>query len=112
MKRKEFEEVVRASLDELPAWAIPLLTNVVVLVEDEDPAEPDLYGIYDGIPLTERYGGDPVEPAHVTVFRTPLVTDFGHDPAVLRAEIRKTILHELAHHFGMDEDRLDELGYG
>ncbi len=104
--------MVRASLDELPDWALPLLANVVVLVEDEDPAEPDLYGVYDGIPLTERYDGDPVEPALVTVFRTPLVKDFGHDPAVLRAEIRMTILHEIAHHFGLDEDRLEELGYG
>ena len=89
------------------------MSNVEIVVEDENPEEPDLYGLYLGIPLTERdegYAG--VLPDKIEIYRIPLEEEFGDDPAVLEDEIRITVVHEIAHHFGIDEDRLSELGWG
>jgi predicted Zn-dependent protease with MMP-like domain len=107
-----FHDVVRAALDELPPELARALENVAVVVEDENPEDPDLFGLYHGVPLPERgsgYGGE--LPDKISVYRLPLEDEFGHDPAELREEIRITVLHELAHYFGIDEDRLEELGY-
>jgi predicted Zn-dependent protease with MMP-like domain len=106
-----FEQAVEDALDELPAWAAEALDNVVVLVEDEDADEPDLLGLYVGVPLPEREGGPPLGPARIIVYRLPLI-DITDSEQELRDEIRTTVLHEIAHHFGIDDDRLDELGYG
>ncbi len=110
----DFEEQVRLALDELPARIRAALDNVAVLVAEEDAEDPELYGLYTGTPLPERtslgYAGS--LPDAITVYRRPLEADFGHDPALLRREIRATVLHELGHHFGLDEHQLDELGYG
>ena len=85
--------------------------NVAVVVEDEHPDDPDLYGLYEGLPLPERTGQDTgMLPDRIAIFRRPLEQDFP-DPAELEQEIRITVLHELAHYFGFDEDRLSELGY-
>ena len=108
-----FEDVVRAALDELPPELARALENVAVVVEDENPEDPDLFGLYHGVPLPERgsgYGGQ--LPDKISVYRLPLEDEFGDDPDELREEIRITVLHELAHYFGIDEDRLEELGYG
>ena len=108
-----FEEHVRAALDSLPAELQKAMSNVEIVVEDENPEEPDLYGLYLGIPLTERdegYAG--VLPDKIEIYRIPLEEEFGDDPAVLEDEIRITVVHEIAHHFGIDEDRLSELGWG
>jgi predicted Zn-dependent protease with MMP-like domain len=107
-----FEDHVRAALDSLPDHLAAALRNVAVVVEDENPEEPDLYGLYEGIPLTER-GGDVGGqlPDRISIYRRPLTEDFP-DPAELEEEIRITVLHELAHYFGIGEERLDELGYG
>ena len=108
-----FEDVVRAALDELPPKLARALENVAVVVEDENPEDPDLFGLYHGVPLPERgsgYGGQ--LPDKISVYRLPLEDEFGDDPDELREEIRITVLHELAHYFGIDEDRLEELGYG
>jgi predicted Zn-dependent protease with MMP-like domain len=108
-----FEEHVRAALDSLPAELQKAMSNVEIVVEDENPEEPDLYGLYLGIPLTERdegYSG--VLPDKIEIYRIPLEEEFGDDPAVLEDEIRITVVHEIAHHFGIDEDRLAELGWG
>ena len=108
-----FEENVRAALDSLPAELQKAMSNVEIVVEDENPEEPDLYGLYLGIPLTERdegYAG--VLPDKIEIYRIPLEEEFGDDPAVLEDEIRITVVHEIAHHFGIDEDRLSELGWG
>ena len=108
-----FEDVVRAALDELPPELARALENVAVVVEDENPEDPDLFGLYHGVPLPERgsgYGGQ--LPDKISVYRLPLEDEFGDDPDELRDEIRITVLHELAHYFGIDEDRLEELGYG
>ncbi len=96
-----FETQVRAALDELPASIAGALTNVAVVIEDEDPEDPDLFGLWEA---------DEYLPDKITIFRRPLERAFP-DPERLQAEIRITVLHELAHHFGIDEERLDELGY-
>lgn len=96
-----FEEHVQRVLDSLPAEFAQSLENVAVVVEDEDPADPDLFGLWESHPYL---------PDKVTIFRKPLAASFP-DPRELEREIRITVLHELAHYFGIDEDRLDELGY-
>jgi predicted Zn-dependent protease with MMP-like domain len=97
-----FEDHVRAVLDTLPPGISEALENVAVVVEDEDPDDPDLFGLWQA---------DEYMPDKITIFRRPLEREF-RDPERLREEIRITVLHELAHYFGIDEDRLDELGYG
>ncbi|MCW2962274.1 MAG: metallopeptidase family protein [Thermoleophilia bacterium] len=113
MSADVFERTVSRTLDELPAQFRDLLENVEILIEGEHWDEPDLYGLYEGIPLTERSSGstDFQQPDRVYVFRRPLTEDFGHDAATLTHEIRVTLLHELAHFFGIGEDRLSELGW-
>jgi predicted Zn-dependent protease with MMP-like domain len=107
-----FEDVVRAALDELPPKLARALENVAVVVEDENPEDPDLFGLYHGVPLPERGSGYAGQlPDKISIYRLPLEDAYGHDPEELREEIRITVLHELAHYFGIDEDRLDELGY-
>ena len=98
----EFEEHVRRALDALPPELARGLENVAVVVEDENAADPGLLGLFEEAPYL---------PAKVTIYRRPLEADFGHDTELLHHEIRVTVLHELAHYFGIDEDRLAELGY-
>jgi|SRR5687768_2943781 predicted Zn-dependent protease with MMP-like domain len=97
-----FDEHVRRALDSLPPKFTRALDNIAVVIEDENVAEPDLYGLFEG-------GGDYM-PDKVTIYRVPLEGDF-RDPDELEQEIRITVLHELGHYFGLDEDRLGELGY-
>ena len=97
-----FEEHVRRALDALPADLARGLENVAVVIEEENAEEPDLFGLFEEAPYL---------PAKVTIYRRPLEEDFGEDPEELEHEIRITVLHELAHYFGIDEDRLDQLGY-
>jgi predicted Zn-dependent protease with MMP-like domain len=109
----DFEAHVRAALDSLPPELQRAMSNVEIVVEEENAEEPDLYGLYLGIPLTERgegYAG--VLPDKIAIYRIPLEEEFGDDPEVLEEEIRITVVHEIAHHFGIDEDRLAELGWG
>ena len=111
MRRRAFEEHVRAALDSLPPELARALENVAVVVEDENPEDPDLFGLYHGVPLPERgsgYAG--ALPDKISIYRLPLEDEFD-DPAELEEEIRITVLHELAHYFGFDEDRIAELGY-
>ncbi len=106
-----FEDEVRAALDSLPPKLAGALENVAVVVEDENPDDPDIFGLYEGIPLTERGSGDFGQlPDRIAIYRRPLEEEF-EDPDELREEIRITVLHELAHYFGFDEDRIAELGY-
>jgi predicted Zn-dependent protease with MMP-like domain len=105
-----FEDHVRAALDELPPNLASALNNVVVVVEDENPDDADLFGLYHGVPLPERGDVAGLPPDTISIYRIPLEDSFP-DPEELRDEIRITVLHELAHHFGIDEDRLAELGY-
>jgi predicted Zn-dependent protease with MMP-like domain len=96
-----FEEHVRRALDELPPQLAKALENVAVVVEEEAPGDPDLFGLWESAEYL---------PDKITIFRKPLVQAFP-DPAELEEEIRITVLHELAHYFGIDEDRLEDLGY-
>jgi predicted Zn-dependent protease with MMP-like domain len=105
-----FEDQVRAALDELPPHLSAALENVAVVVEEENPEDPDLLGLYHGVPLTERGDMAGMPPDTISIYRLPLEDSFP-DPDQLREEIRITVLHELAHYFGLDEDRLAELGY-
>ncbi len=106
----EFERLVAEALDGLPDELVDLMDNVVVLTADRgDP--PDLLGLYDGVPLTQRedYGGL-VMPDRILVYRLALCEVCG-DADELRHEVAVTVVHEVAHHFGIDDDRLDELGW-
>lgn len=105
-----FEDHVRAALDELPPHIAEALQNVAVVVEDENAEEPDLLGLYHGVPLPERGDMAGALPDRISIYRIPLEESFP-DPDELRSEIRITVLHELGHYFGLDEDRLAELGY-
>ena len=113
----EFEELVERALDGLPSDLARLLDNVVVMVEDwpdretlDHYGEDTLYGLYEGVPLTERGSGYyGVMPDRITIYRGPLERDFGREELV--EQVRVTVVHEIAHHFGFDEDRLEELGW-
>jgi predicted Zn-dependent protease with MMP-like domain len=105
-----FEDHVRAALDELPPNIAAALENVAVVVEDENPEDPDLLGLYHGVPLPERGDMAGALPDTISIYRIPLVESFP-DPEELREEIRITVLHELGHYFGLDEDQLADLGY-
>jgi predicted Zn-dependent protease with MMP-like domain len=107
---RTFEQAVRRALDSLPPHLARALRNVAVVVEDENPDDPDLLGLYHGVPLTERGEAPPLLPDTISIYRLPLEESFP-DPDDLEDEIRITVLHELGHYFGMDEDRLADLGY-
>jgi predicted Zn-dependent protease with MMP-like domain len=111
MTREEFQDHVRAALDLLPAELARALENVSVVVENESPEDPDLFGLYHGIPLPDRDSGYSGQlPDRISIYQVPLEEEFP-DSEDLVDEIRITVLHELAHYFGIDEDRLAELGY-
>jgi predicted Zn-dependent protease with MMP-like domain len=97
-----FEDRVRQALDALPPDLARGLENVAVVVEEENADDPEILGLFQEAPYM---------PAKVTIYRRPLEADFGADPGRLEHEIRVTVLHELAHYFGIDEQRLAELGY-
>jgi predicted Zn-dependent protease with MMP-like domain len=106
-----FEEHVRSALDSLPAELREAMSNVEIVVEDENSEDPDIFGLYLGIPLTERHEYAGVLPDKIAIYRVPLEDEFGDDPELLQEEIRVTVVHEIAHHFGIDENRLAELGW-
>ncbi len=113
MTREEFEELVAEALDRIPPELTRLMDNVAVFVEDEPPADrPGLLGLYEGTPLTERgewYAG--VLPDRITIYRGPTLRGCRtREEVVEQAEV--TVVHEIAHHFGIDDERLDQLGYG
>ncbi len=107
-----FEALVDRALDGIPDELASLVHNLVVLVEAEPPADdPDLLGLYDGVALTEREGGYAgALPDRILIFREPLL-DLCDSLAELEEEVRITVVHEVAHHFGIDDDRLHDLGY-
>lgn len=107
-KHEGFRRLVDEALASLPSEFQPYLDNVVIQI---DEAEGDLYGLYLGIPLPER-GHDPTAlPDRIFLFRRTLMEDFPN-PEELRREVAITVLHEVAHHFGIDEARLEDLGLG
>jgi predicted Zn-dependent protease with MMP-like domain len=105
-----FEEYAQDALDSLPADLRAQMSNVDIVVDDEPPAGQPLLGLYQGVPLTRRgsyYGA--VLPDKITIYRGPLVRLYGHDAETLRREVKRVVLHEVAHHFGISDERLVEL---
>jgi predicted Zn-dependent protease with MMP-like domain len=107
--RYRFERMVADALDDLPDELIPVMDNVVVQVEDRNPREPALLGLYDGVPHTERTGNE--GPDVVSIYRFALC-ELCDDEEDLAEEVYVTVIHELAHAAGIEEDRLHELGWG
>jgi predicted Zn-dependent protease with MMP-like domain len=112
MTRDRFEELVGDSLDLIPPDFAAAMDNVVVLIEDRNPDEPTLLGLYHGVALTERtsdYGG--VLPDRIFIYREAIL-DICDDEDDVVNEVAITVVHEIAHHFGIDDARLHELGWG
>jgi predicted Zn-dependent protease with MMP-like domain len=107
-----FEDYVRRALNSLPSGLRDAMSNVEIVVEEENPGDPDILGLYLGIPLPDRHDYAGVLPDKIAIYRRPLEEEFGDDPDLLVDEIRITVVHEIAHHFGIDDDRLAELGWG
>jgi len=109
---EEFEDLVAEALDEIPDELARLVDNVVFVVEDDSAERGELLGLYEGIPLTERgtyYAG--VMPDRITIYRLPILAICDSVEDVID-EVHVTVVHEIAHHFGIDDDRLHDLGYG
>jgi predicted Zn-dependent protease with MMP-like domain len=112
MSRERFEELVSEALDEVPPEFARAMDNVVVLVEEFNDEQPDILGLYHGIALTERtssYGG--VLPDRISIYRQPILAMCEDEDEVVE-EVLITVVHELGHHFGIDDARLHELGWG
>lgn len=119
VRKLRFERIVASVLKSLPPYIVAMMDNVSIAIADVPTAEqrdqnPDaesLFGLYEGTPLTQRAGYSLALPDQITIFRKPLEAVF-EDESELAEEIRITVLHELAHHLGFEEDRIDELGLG
>lgn len=112
MDPRRFDDLVSDALDLIPAELAAAFDNVVILVDGRNTEEPDLLGLYEGVALTERdssYAGS--LPDTITIYRDALLAMCGSDDEVVD-EVRITVIHEIAHHFGIDDDRLHELGWG
>ncbi len=111
MTRREFEQVVDRTLEELPPWVLEKIDNLLVVVEEEPSAElGEVLGVFEGVALNERDDYFGVLPDRIVIFRQQHLA-LGLDREGLEAEIRKTVLHELGHHLGIGDARLDELGW-
>jgi predicted Zn-dependent protease with MMP-like domain len=111
MDPQRFDELVSDALDLIPPQLAAVMDNLVVLVTDRDPDDDDLLGLYEGVALTERdshYGGS--LPDTITIYRDALLDVCDSDEQVVE-EVKITVMHEVAHHFGIDDDRLHELGW-
>jgi predicted Zn-dependent protease with MMP-like domain len=105
-----FEELVEQALESIPDELASLIENVAFFVEDRGEA-PELLGLYEGVPLTERFDyGGMVMPDRIVVYRLAILESCSTEAEVVE-EVRITVVHEIAHHFGIDDDRLDELGW-
>ncbi|MDJ0394331.1 metallopeptidase family protein [Rhodococcus sp. G-MC3] len=110
MSRAEFENAVGDALDTLPTDITDHMDNVVVLVEEEHPTE-DILGLYEGVALTDRYEYSGHLPDVITIYRKPIL-EMVDDESTAKREIAITVAHEVGHHFGIDDERLHELGFG
>jgi predicted Zn-dependent protease with MMP-like domain len=115
----EFEQLVSEALDSLPERLGTAMANVEVVVEQEPPGEllaglaphHTLLGFYHGVPLTSRGSYDGVLPDKISIYEGP-ITRLARSPDAIREQVRRTVIHEIAHHFGIDDERLHELGWG
>jgi predicted Zn-dependent protease with MMP-like domain len=111
MSPARFDELVSEALDAIPVELTKAMRNVVVLVEESHPEEPGLLGLYEGVALTSRdtnYGG--LLPDRIFVYRAPILAMCSSEDEVVD-EVLITVVHEIAHHFGIDDDRLHDLGW-
>jgi predicted Zn-dependent protease with MMP-like domain len=116
--RASFDRLVAEALDSLPADIAAAMDNVEVVIEDEPPADllrsmprgSTLFGLYQGIPKTERSHYDRALPDKISIFRGPIERS-ARSPNEIRDQVRRTVIHEVAHHFGIDDARLDDLGW-
>jgi predicted Zn-dependent protease with MMP-like domain len=109
---RRFEALVSDALDELPDWVHEAMDNVAVVVEERPPDdEADLLGLYEGIARTERGDYAGALPDRITLFRSTIETEAGDDDERLRALVAETVVHEVAHHFGISDERLEALGW-
>ena len=111
MPPERFETLVAEALDLIPDDLHALIDNLAVFAIDEHPEDPDLLGLYDGIPLTERenYGGM-IMPDRIFIYRLPICALSEAEPEIVE-QIQVTVVHEVAHHFGISDERLEELGW-
>ena len=120
MERDRFRRLVLRALNGIPPRFNDYLENVAIVIEREPTADhrthasvlphEDLFGLYVGVPLTERASGGPSLPDRILIFQGPLERHFA--PGEIPREVRRTVMHEVAHHFGIGEERLAELGLG
>ena len=116
---KEFRALVAEAMDSLPDDLAELIDNVEVVVEDEPPPDAlarlprgvTLFGLYHGIPLTRRAQYEGALPDKISIYRGP-IERFARTPQAIKEQVRVTVIHEIAHHFGIDDERLHELGWG
>jgi len=118
MERDRFRRLVQRALRGIPPEFTPYLDNIAIVIQREPGPEDreaghvhddsDLFGLYVGVPRTERLGGDPVLPDRIVIFQGPIERHF--HPADIPLEVARTVIHEVAHHFGIDDDRLHTLG--
>lgn len=117
LRRARFARLVARALDDLPPFFIERMRNIEVVIDDEpsDEQRPDdgsdLLGLYEGVPLTGRGAGEPYLPDRITIFRLP-IERMTASPRRQAEIVRDTVVHEIAHHFGIDDERLRELGLG
>jgi predicted Zn-dependent protease with MMP-like domain len=105
-----FDQAVQDAIDSLPQELRDRISNVEVVVEDEPPPGQPLLGLYQGVPLTRRGSGySGALPDKISIYRGPLERLYGHDPELLSDQIRRVVLHEVAHHFGISDERLIEI---
>ena len=111
VSHERFEVLVAEALDLIPEELTAAIDNLAVFVEDRSPEDPELLGLYDGIPLTERehYGGM-IMPDRISIYRKA-ICDICEDEKEIVEQVRITVIHEVAHHFGIDDERLEELGW-
>lgn len=113
MSREDFEALVEDALEEIPDELWDMVDNVAIIVEDRPPADqpPDLLGLYDGIPLTERFEYSGYLPDRIFIFREPTLAICSSEEEVAE-EVVITVVHEIAHFFGIDDEALHEMGWG
>ena len=106
----EFEDWAEEALASLPSQLARTMSNVAIVIEEEPPPGMPLLGLYQGVPLTRRTTGySGALPDKITIYRGPLERLYGRDRDELRAQVRRVVLHEIAHHFGISDERLHEI---
>ena len=116
---RTFEDLVAEALDSLPEEIARMVSNVEIVVEDEPPLDylrrlprgHTLFGLYHGVPLTKRGVYDRALPDKISIYQGP-ITRYARTPEAIRRQVRRTVIHEIGHHFGIEEHRLHELGWG